>query len=169
MTTAYYHEDDEALIQLIPEENLLFIWPEFEEIIGYDIEKKINTSTSETFSFENLKIMLLDRKIEESELIQVVNLPIVEQVFTGYSTHQVIDTRYKAFFCEGFKIFYSIKNDYVDCIWLLYNTFVEKHQLASLLFILGNKWKLCLATSSGAAVNLQNQDSINQYFDFLRQ
>ena len=34
MSSIYYHEDDYGMTQLIPEENLPFIWYEFEEIIG---------------------------------------------------------------------------------------------------------------------------------------
>ncbi len=169
MITAYYHEDDKALIQLIPEENLPFIWYEFEGIIGYEIEENIDANTVDIFSLEKLKVPLLERKIEEWELIQLVNLPISDQVFTGYSTYRELDTRYKAFSSDDFKLFYSKKDGYIDCIWLLYHTFVKKGNLTMLLFTLGNRWKLCLACLGGKAVNLQNQENINEYFYLLGQ
>ena len=60
MSSIYYHEDDYGTIQLIPEENLPFIWYEFEEIIGYDIEQKVDTNATEIFSLDKPKIKLVE-------------------------------------------------------------------------------------------------------------
>lgn len=173
-TSIFYHEDDYGMIQLIPEENLPFIWYEFDEIIGYDIEQKVDTNVTEIFSLDKPKIKLVERKIPVTifeSLCESFGFTKIEEVYTGYSSYQELDKNSKAFslFDEQQKskyltFFYETESTFISYLWIL-DHFYRHESILKLLNELGKNWYLCLAENGGKAVNLIERKFIMQYFE----
>jgi hypothetical protein len=174
MNSIYYHEDDHSMKLIIPEENLPFIWYEFEEFIGYDIEQKVDTNAPEIFSLDKLKIKLIERNIPVSDfeaLCQSLGFERIDEIYTGYSTYRELDKKSKAFsLCdqqqkfENFTLFYETEGTFISYLWVL-DYFYRHDSIVELLNELGKKWNLCLAENGGKAVNLSEEECIHQYFD----
>lgn len=174
MNTIYYHEDDYGMKQLIPEENLPFIWYEFEEIIGYDIEQKVDTNATEIFSLGKLKVNLIERKIlitTFETLCETCGFTRIAEVYTGYASYRELDKKSKAFsLCneqqkfKDFTLFYEAEGTFISYLWVL-DHFYRHDSIVELLNELGKKWRLCLAENGGKVVNLTEEECIHQYFD----
>ena len=173
-TSIFYHEDDYGMIQLIPEENLPFIWYEFEEIIGYDFEQKVDTNATEIFSLSKLKFELIERKITVATfeaLCQSLSFERIDEIFTGYSTYRELDKTSKVYGLfdkqekyRFFTIFYETQDPYISFLWVL--DYSYRHDSVIKLFTeLGKKWNLCLIENGGKAVNLKNEVLIKLYLE----
>lgn len=124
MSSIYYHEDDYGTIQLIPEENLPFIWYEFDEIIGYDIEQKLDSNATEIFSLTKPKIKLVERKIPVTifeNLCESFGFTKIEVVYTGYASYRGLDKKSKTFsLCDeqqkikDFTLFYETEGTFIS-------------------------------------------------------
>jgi hypothetical protein len=172
MSSIYYHEDDYGTIQLIPEENLHFIWYEFEEIMGYDIEQKVDTNATEIFSLDKPKIKLVERKIPVTifeSLCESFGFTKIEKVYTGYASYRGLDKKSKAFsLCDeqqkfkDFTLFYETEGTFISYLWVL-DHFYRHDSIVELLNELGKKWRLCLAENGGKVVNLREVSILKKY------
>jgi hypothetical protein len=172
MNSIYYHEDDHGMKLLIPEENLPYIWYEFEEIIGYDIEQKVDTNATEIFSLSNLKIKLIERKITVATfeaLCQSLGFERIDEIHTGYSTYRELDKTSKAFGLfdkqneyRFFTIFYETQDSYISLLWVLDYSY-RHDSVIKLLNELGKKWEMCLAENGGKVLNLREVSILKKY------
>lgn len=173
-TSIYYHEDDYGMKPLMPEENLHFIWQEFEQIIGYDIDHQEDINTTESYCLDFLKIKLIERKIPISTLetlCESYGFERIDKVYTGYASYRELDKNSKAFTLfdnegklKNFTLFYEVERSFISYLWVL-DYFYRHESIPKLLKEIGKRWGVCLAENCGIVVNLKEEIFINRYFE----
>jgi hypothetical protein len=147
----FFHEDDYCQVQLSTAENLTSLQKEADEILGFSAEHFDGSGFSEIKVREEETHKLAQRRISAEDIETVVlnsGLARFEKVFTGYgSSHREELLNTKAYGKKGCVIFFDVKDDMVEHIWLDYhwgNSEQDKDSFRTCLVEIGQKWNLVL-------------------------
>lgn len=171
--TIFYHEDDFCQVEIVPNENLNRLIKEAENIVNHSDENLDRVGFTDIHVREESTIQLLDRKIQVSELKEILSelsLEFHEIVSTGIRVNEMLSENTQAYGENYNGIFFNYDDDnLVINIWILGELDDASPKFKDIMNEIGKKWSLLLMDwNSLEIIDLREPNQIENYLEKLQ-
>ncbi len=168
----FFHEDDFCQVELSPKENLASLTEEADKVTDFARQHFDGVGYTDIYIRSKHRLELRERKIRQDELEAVIvgsDLKRAPAVLSGYGENYRVKLDDTVGFGEGYSaIYFDVKGDVVENIWLTGDIDAEAGKFRNSLVQIGQRWNLILMDwNLSIAVDLTDNRSAEDYFTQL--
>ncbi|MDC8003878.1 hypothetical protein POV27_07430 [Aureisphaera galaxeae] len=167
--TIFYHEDDFGQIEIVPVENFDRLITEAQNVKDFAEKHFTGAGYSAMYEREETGLKLVDRKIEVSELTEILSKLSLEKhtkVTSGIRPNEFV-SEHTVGYGENYNgLFFDRKDNIVSNIWIAGRLNADDNTTAAVLNEIGMKWDLLLMDwNSLELIDLKSKDQIKEYLE----
>lgn len=172
LRSVFYHEDNYCQVEILPLQNLATKQAELNDIAQGSENNFTGNGFLNCYSRNEVAYPLKHLNIDKKEfkaLITTASLFYFDPVYTGYSTHRILQKHTRGFGFENYILYYEFDNDIIINCWLDYNPIDDElnsypERLQNILLKLGAAYGLILIDwNECLTVNLADKHALLDY------